>query len=174
MSLGTTIKKIREQKGLLQKQVAAELGIGPTNYNKLENGNREPSVKEMQQLSRLFGMSVDQVLNFEGELPREVTVEDKPGFEQLSLIQQLDEEDRKTIFRIIDTMLTKKKFKDFFEKNVAALWVCAYAMSWPDCKSSVILKVRDGISRTAGGLKRLILSQVLIRCLWTITPMKKL
>jgi len=33
----------------------------------------------------------------------------------------LGEEDRKTIFRIIDTMLTKKKFKDFFEKNVAAL-----------------------------------------------------
>ena len=26
------------------KQVAAELGIGYTNYNKMENGNREPSV----------------------------------------------------------------------------------------------------------------------------------
>ncbi|MGM0582966.1 MAG: hypothetical protein ACQETL_19980, partial [Bacteroidota bacterium] len=30
------------------------------------------------------------------------------------LIQELDEKDRKTIFNIIDTMLTKNKFKDFF------------------------------------------------------------
>ena len=34
---------------------------------------------------------------------------------------QLDEEDKSTVFKIIDTMLTKNKFKDFFNKNVAAL-----------------------------------------------------
>lgn len=106
---------------MLQKQVAAELGIGYTNYNKMENGNREPSVKEIQQLAKLFGMSVDQILNFEGELPQEVSIEDKPGFEQMNLINQLDEEDKSTVMKIIDTMLTKKKFKDFFNKNVAAL-----------------------------------------------------
>lgn len=121
MGLGRTIKKIREQKGMLQKQVALDLGIGHTNYNKLENDNREPSVKELQQLSRLFGMTVDQILNYEGELPQEVTLENKPGFEQINMINQLDEDDKTTVFKIIDTMLTKKKFKDFFQKNVAAL-----------------------------------------------------
>lgn len=39
---------------MLQKQVAAELG-----YNKLENDNRESSVKELQALTKLFDMSVD-------------------------------------------------------------------------------------------------------------------
>jgi transcriptional regulator with XRE-family HTH domain len=121
MKLGHAIKKIREQKGLLQKQVANELDIGNTNYNKLENGIREPSVKELQQLAKFFGMTVDQILNFEGELPQEVSVEGKPGFEQINMINQLDEEDKSIVFKIIDTMLTKKKFKDFFHKNVAAL-----------------------------------------------------
>jgi hypothetical protein len=37
--------------------------------------------------------------------------------EQIKLI----EEDKSTILKIIDTMLTKKKFKDFFNKNVASL-----------------------------------------------------
>lgn len=37
------------------------------------------------------------------------------------MINQIDEEDKSTVFKIIDTMLTKKKFKDFFKKNVAAL-----------------------------------------------------
>jgi transcriptional regulator with XRE-family HTH domain len=121
MGLGSTIKKIREQKGMLQKQVAAELGIGHTNYNKLENDNREPSVKELQLLAKLFGMTIEQVLNYEGELPQEVTLENKPGFEQMNMINQLDEDDKKTVLKIVDTMLTKKKFKDFFQKNVAVL-----------------------------------------------------
>ena len=121
MTLGKTIKKIREQKGMLQKQVAAELEIGTTNYNKLENGNREPSVKELQKLATLFDMSVDQVLNFEGEIPKETSLQNKTEMEQFKLIQQLEEEDRQTVLKIINTMLTKTKFKDFFQKNIAAL-----------------------------------------------------
>lgn len=37
------------------------------------------------------------------------------------LIQNLDEKDKGITFSMIDIMLTKKKFKDFFQKNVAAL-----------------------------------------------------
>ena len=54
MSLGITIRKMREQKGLLQKQVVSDFGIGCTNYIHLEDGNREPSVEELQLLAKLF------------------------------------------------------------------------------------------------------------------------
>jgi len=37
------------------------------------------------------------------------------------LIQELDEDDKQTVFKIIDKMLTTKKFKDFFNKNIATL-----------------------------------------------------
>jgi len=50
-----------------------------------------------------------------------VVIEDKNTTEQLRLIQQLEDEDRQTIFKLIDKILTNKKFKDFFQKNVAAL-----------------------------------------------------
>lgn len=53
--------------------------------------------------------------------PVDVTIQDKPNFEQINLINQLDEEDRTVVFKIIDTMLTKKKFKDFYQQNAAAL-----------------------------------------------------
>jgi hypothetical protein len=39
----------------------------------------------------------------------------------MNLIKQLDEDDRVVVFKVIDSMLTKKKFKDFFHKNVALL-----------------------------------------------------
>ncbi|WP_228456969.1 hypothetical protein [Chryseobacterium sp. LAM-KRS1] len=50
-----------------------------------------------------------------------VTIEDKPEFEKLHLINQLDEEDKPMIFTMVDKMLITKKFKDFFNKNVASL-----------------------------------------------------
>lgn len=46
---------------------------------------------------------------------------DKTTAEKIKLIQQLPEEDRNALFHVIDSMLTKSKFKDFFNKNVAAL-----------------------------------------------------
>ena len=45
-------------------------------------------------------------------------VKDKPYSERLVLINQLDKEDKSTVFKIIDIMLTKKKFQDFFQKNL--------------------------------------------------------
>ena len=54
-------------------------------------------------------------------MPKEVKIKDKTVNEKLLLIDQLEEEDKNAIYRIIDGMLTKSKFKDFFNKNVAAL-----------------------------------------------------
>lgn len=56
-----------------------------------------------------------------GKIPDEVTIIDKSINERLKLIEQLEDEDKNAVYRIIDTMLTKSKFKDFFQKNVASL-----------------------------------------------------
>ena len=121
MNIATNIKRLREQQGFIQKQVALELGIGYSNYNKMENGAREPSVIELKKLARLYNITVDELLNPEDTTPKEVFIADHSTNEQMKLIQELDEEDKQTIFRLIDKMLTTKKFKDFFQKNIAAL-----------------------------------------------------
>jgi hypothetical protein len=78
-------------------------------------------VEELQKMARLFEMTTDQIINYDGKIPTEVVLEDKTAVEQMKLIQQLDEDDKQTILKLIDKMLTNKKFKDFFQKNVAAL-----------------------------------------------------
>jgi len=65
-------------------------------------------------------MTIDQgVVHFDKE-PVEVTIQDKPNFERINVINQSDEDDT-MVFKIIDAVLTKKKSKDFFNNNVAAL-----------------------------------------------------
>ncbi len=93
-----------------QKQVAIEVGLGISHYNKIENGQREASVKILEKLAKLYGTTIDQIVHLEGELPKEVVIEDKTTMEQMRLIQELDEKDKGIIFSMIDIMLTKKKF----------------------------------------------------------------
>jgi transcriptional regulator with XRE-family HTH domain len=118
-SIGKNIKKIREQKGLMQKEVASVAGLQASNYSKIESGQRDISVEALDKIAIFFGMTVDSVIHFEdAKTPTPVKVEDKTSNEKVQLISQLDEEDKHAVYRIIDGMLTKNKFKTFFEQNI--------------------------------------------------------
>ncbi|MCD1117450.1 helix-turn-helix domain-containing protein [Chryseobacterium turcicum] len=119
--IGKNIKKIREEKGLTQQAIADLIAMHRSNYSRVETDDRDLSIEAVGKIARFFNMTIDDLVNFEGEIPNEVTFDDKNTIEQMQLIQQLDEEDKTTVFKIVETMLTKKKFKDFFNKNVAAL-----------------------------------------------------
>ncbi len=121
MDLADNIKAIREEKGLKQIEVASPINVDKSAYRKIEKGLRSITVEELQKMTQLFNMTTDQILNFDGKIPTEVTIEDKTAVEKMHLIQQLDDDAKQTIFKLIDKMLTNKKFKDFFQKNVAAL-----------------------------------------------------
>ncbi|AZB28696.1 helix-turn-helix domain-containing protein [Chryseobacterium balustinum] len=121
MSLADNIKDIREQKNLKQIEVANYIGVDKSAYSKIEKGTRSLAVEELQKMAQLFDMNTDQIINHDGSIPKEVVLEDKTELEQIRLIQQLEEEDKQTIFRLVEKMLTNKKFKDFFAKNSAAL-----------------------------------------------------
>ena len=118
MSLADNIKNIREEKNLKQIEVATHIGVDKSAYSKIEKGMRSITIEELQKMAKLFNITIDNIVNFEGDIPKEVTITDKTAVEQMNLISQLDEEDKQTIFNIIDKMLTNKKFKNFFQENI--------------------------------------------------------
>lgn len=118
MSIAINLKKIRDDKGLMQKQVYNEIGLKPAHYNKLEKGLIEPSVEILDKLATFYGTTIDDIVHYTKPLPTPVTVEDKAANEQLKLIGELNEKDKSTVMNIIDTMLTKQRFQTFFEQNI--------------------------------------------------------
>ena len=56
------LKKLRESKGLTQKQVAEMLGINSRTYSSYENNEREPNSEILILISNLFNVSVDKLL----------------------------------------------------------------------------------------------------------------
>jgi len=118
MSIAENIKKIREDKALMQKEVYTEIGLKPAHYNKLEKGSIEPSVDILDRLSAFYSITIDDIVHYSKAAPTAVTVEDKTTAEQMRLIAQLNDKDKSTIMNIIDTMLTKQRFQTFFEQNM--------------------------------------------------------
>lgn len=118
--IGKNIKKIREQKGFMQKEVASVADMQASNYSNIESGHRDISVDPLDKIAQLFGMTVDEIIHYEAsKKPITVKVEDKIATEKIQLISKLDEEDKNAVYRIIDGMLTKNKFQTFFEQNIA-------------------------------------------------------
>lgn len=119
--IGKNIKKIREDKGLTQQLIADLIAMHRSNYSRVEAGERELSIDAIGKIAKYFNMTIDNLVNLEDDIPQEITFEDKTIIEQMQLIQQLDEEDKTIVYKMIDKMLTSKKFKDFFNKNISAL-----------------------------------------------------
>lgn len=54
MSLETKLRKLREQKGWSQMDVAYQLGISQPAYNKWEAGQAKPTLPNLQKLAEIF------------------------------------------------------------------------------------------------------------------------
>lgn len=126
MPLADNIKALREARGLKQIEVARYIELNKSAYSKTESGQRNATVEELAGMAELFGVTIDEIVNHQpgddGAPPERpaVSIADESAAEQLRLIASLDEDDRRTVYAIVDKMLTNKKFHDFFEEHVTA------------------------------------------------------
>jgi len=121
MDIGANIKRLREDRGVKQSEIADLIGMHRSNYSKVENGQREISLQAVDKIAKFFNITIDELVHLGEDIPKEVSMEDKTTVEQLKLIQGLDLEEKNMVFKMVETFLTKKKFKDFFNKNIASL-----------------------------------------------------
>lgn len=69
MTLGQKLKEIRKKFGLSQEQLAEIMNVSRQAITKWENDGGTPDVSNLQELSKIFGITVDYLLNNENQLP---------------------------------------------------------------------------------------------------------
>jgi transcriptional regulator with XRE-family HTH domain len=80
-----TIRQARERRGWTQLQVAIQLGVTPVTIYNWERGKSEPRVSQFRQLSRLLGVSMDDLVvtgdevQSDGSDPKEPVVARQPA-----------------------------------------------------------------------------------------------
>jgi len=76
------------------------------------------SSKIRQSLIRCYCLGLGLIKSQEQEIFLRKFTEDKTLVEQVKLIQELEPEEKSMVFKMVDTFLTQKKFKDFFQKKM--------------------------------------------------------
>ena len=69
MTIGKRIAFLRKEKGLTQEELAQHMGISPQAVSKWENDQTCPDISAQPKLARLFGVTVDELLEGKEALP---------------------------------------------------------------------------------------------------------
>lgn len=60
--IGDTIRRLRTEKGLTQRELAKLLGISPSTIGMYEQNRREPDLTSIENMSKLFDVTADYLL----------------------------------------------------------------------------------------------------------------
>ena len=113
MKFNQKIKALRKAANMSQQELADKINVHVTHLSKMENGHLLPSIDIVQRLMKVFAVSADQLLN--DDESSVVNIQNHEINEQLMLINQLDEDEKNALLKIISSMLTKKRMKDLLD-----------------------------------------------------------
>ncbi len=110
------IKALCKAADMSQQELADRLHIHVIHLSKMENGHLMPSIDIVQRLMKVFAVSADQLLNEDEKSV--VDIQNHKLNEQRALINQLDEDEKNALVKIINSMLTKKRMKDLLDGKI--------------------------------------------------------
>lgn len=108
MTLGEKILRLRKEKKWSQKDLAKMIGTSGPVLGRYERDEITPSVEVAKKLAEAFGVTLDYLVDETGAVA-EVT--DREMLDRITEIAHLDQEDKKTIIRVIDSLLRDAKAK---------------------------------------------------------------
>ena len=111
MDIGKRIKQIREAKDLTAKEVVTAADLQPAMYSRIENGKTEPSLSSLEKIAKALGVKLSDLFDDEDKLA-DVNSYDASLMEKVKLVEELNEEEKKIVFSLVDALVGKKKLKD--------------------------------------------------------------
>lgn len=117
MDLGDILKKVREAKGLSQKELAGLLEMPQPQYSRIESGKTDPSFTTLERIAKALGISLSDLFKAD-DIFKDVNTYDKTLMEKLKLIDDLDNTEKKSLYHIIDSLIAKKRLKDNLQSLV--------------------------------------------------------
>ena len=118
MKIGEKIKKAREAKGLSQKEVAVSLKMDQSQYSKIENNKTDPHLSTIGKIADALGISMDELFAAD-KLFKDIASFDKSLVERIQLMEQLDENEKKSVFFIVDGLITKQRLRQTLSNALA-------------------------------------------------------
>lgn len=111
MNLGNRIQELRKKAKLSQSELAAKIDISYPQMSRYEIKEVQPPADVLKRIADVFGVSIDFIVNGTIEEKASNILQDNELLLQFKEVEQMDEDDRGTIKKLIDAFITKRKIQ---------------------------------------------------------------
>ncbi len=109
-SFGEQLARLRQEAGLSQRDLAAEVGISQRMVAYYEKQTAHPPTHLLALLAKALGVSADQLLGIK-EVKSNGRTRDNRLWRRFSQVEQLPQSQRKQIVQILDAFLEREKLR---------------------------------------------------------------
>jgi transcriptional regulator with XRE-family HTH domain len=111
MTIGDRIKRLRQEKGWSQAQLAKKLKTHPKQVSKYERGINLPSTEVLVRMTQIFNVSADFLIFEDRNEKDQSSIADRELVQKLSEIDKLSEQDKAIVKGVLDTFIVKSRFQ---------------------------------------------------------------
>jgi len=104
------LKILRTEKKWSQAELAEKIGIGTHVISRYENGKIMPAAEKIMRIAEIFDVSCDYLL-FENATRKSFRLDNPELSKRMIDIVSLNDEDRGSLFHMLDALLAKEKLK---------------------------------------------------------------
>ena len=125
MTTGERIKKIRQEKGLLQRELGEKIGVSQQMIGQWENGKSNPKIETIQKIADALNVPHYELLGFDGSIRVNHFPERKKANEEIAKLfikqaagEKITEEESQKVFDYIEQI---RESYDSLSKNIKNL-----------------------------------------------------
>jgi len=109
--LGKRVVELRKKKGLSQSDLANQVGISYAQVGRYETKGAQPPAEVLKKIADALDSTVDYLISGDTDEKAVSTLKDAELLQQFRAVEQMDEEDKVTVKKLIDAFITKRKIQ---------------------------------------------------------------
>ena len=109
MTLGQRIQELRKKANLSQSELATKIDVSYPQMSRYEIKEVQPPADVLKRLADVFGVSIDYIVNGSSGQKAQESLGDAELLSQFREVEQMNDDDRGTIKKLIDAFITKRK-----------------------------------------------------------------
>ena len=110
-NLGKRIIELRKKKGYSQSDLAKQVGISYAQIGWYETKGAQPPAEVLKKIADALETTVDYLINGDTDEKAVSTLKDAELLQQFRAVEQMDEDDKGTVKKLIDAFITKRKIQ---------------------------------------------------------------
>ena len=110
-NLGKRVVELRKKKGFSQSDLAKQVGISYAQIGRYETKGAQPPAEVLKKIADALDTTVDYLINGDTDEKALSTLKDAELLQQFRAVEQMDEEDKVTVKKLIDAFITKRKIQ---------------------------------------------------------------